>query len=880
MMSLSTVHGTFISGGGGGSGSGCSSPESSPRSTATNSSRGSSYAGGGGGRPPVVVSPQSPTSFEHHHQQQQNHQFEQLQNTSTTNTTLSPRPRMTVAELETVSSTALPPSQAQPHHPSYSFRRVRSLPVPSASSSSSHHNRVPPFMNASTIFSDVPRRRAAAVTADEDDTNHGSSNSILRLVQAVQQNESRPTDLTLEEKALWDAIQVCKRQARQEGLHQATENILNSSTTSSHHPSDSTWETRFEQIQEQAKLQQRDNSRSLQAIQRVLADVQAQRDEAVLQLQDFHQGGTTSSSQPPSASGGDSTVSSTTTTDPEREILQRDLRAMSARIISLERELQRPATPVMGPLIPVDGDDNDDGDHRLPRGGEEHNVDDDDDDDIAEEEHEPSTGVDDPDNLPSLEIDQLEAEKTLLRQELEWKENEIRNLQHELAESKDVRCLEELRKELHDKSSALENAKMIIGSLENASGSLAADMRCKMKRSNEEIARLQKEATENKRTMDKLATELKNLQKKNRSSSVAQPLSKRATEAEQVKRFQLSSRLETNMAEIFAASVVLESTQDPAAVSKLSELLTDSVGALKEGIDVIENGISGDDEHLPARLWKELEEKRKAVNTFEESLSKLQEELTRCRTKSEEAERKFELEKHSLQAEIKILRQQCDTNMEVLTRKERELSVLRDSLMVADDDVGYISDDEEDDDDPGHHGDGKQVLSVPTSPVPAEYGPSQAEALATLLAHGGNRSFDSGTNDNNGRKSSHEEQAKKLETVKSELSKARADYDKAKRELKVQKESLSNAKMIISSLERANKSMMEDLRARLQDSNTAIASLLEKSLESEKTCSALRAELDTLKKAQSLQQRVEEEEETALALPPTPQPLLLTETID
>ena len=744
-------------------------------------------------------------------------------------------------------------------------------------------------MNASTIFSDAPRRRSASA-ADEDDTNNGSSNSsnsILRLVQAVQQNESRPADLTLGEKALWDAIQVCKRQARQEGLHQATENILNSSTSSSHHPSDSTWETRFEQIQEQAKLQQRDNSRSLQAIQRVLADVQAQRDEAVLQLQDFHQGGggSNTGSQPPSASGGDSTggttVSSTTTVDPEREILQRDLRAMSARIVSLEREL-RQTPPVMGPLITVDvvnGDDDNDGDHHHPRAGE-HTVDDDDADaaDGAEEEHEPSTGVDDPDNLPSLEIDQLEAEKTLLRQELEWKENEIRNLQQELAESKDARCLEELRKELHDKSNSLDNAKMIIGSLENASGSLAADMRCKMKRSNEEIARLQKEATENKRTMDKLATELKNLQKKNRSSSAAQPLSKRATEAEQVKRFQLSSRLETNMAEIFAASVVLESTQDPAAVSKLSELLTDSVGALKEGIDVIENGISGEDEHLPARLWKELEEKRKAVNNFEESLSKLQEELTQCRTKSEEAERKYELENHSMQAEIKILRQQCDTNMEVLTRKERELSVLRDSLMVADDDVGYISDDEEDDDDPGH-GDGRQVLSVPTSPVPAEYGPSQAEALATLLAHGGNRSFDSGTNDN-GRNSSYEEQAKKLETVKLELSKARADYDKAKRELKVQKESLSNAKMIISSLERANKSMMEDLRARLQDSNTAIASLLEKSLESEKTCSALRAELDTLKKAQSLQQRVEEEEETALALPPNPQPLLLTETID
>lgn len=42
--------------------------------------------------------------------------------------------------------------------------------------------------------------------------------------------------------------------------------------------------------------------------------------------------------------------------------------------------------------------------------------------------------------------------------------------------------------------------------------------------------------------------------------------------------------------------------------------------------------------------------------------------------------------------------------------------------------------------------------------------------------------------------------------------------------------------------------MLEDLRSRLQDSNTAIASLLEKSMEHDKTTSALRDELDRVKK--------------------------------
>lgn len=844
MMSLSTVHGPFHSST---NNSANSSPEGSPRSTA--SSRGS------GGRPPVV-SPTSPTNIG-----------------SSDNEA---RPRI-VSELETVSSSvgvrtasALPPSE-QPHHPSYSLRKVRSLPASSASRGGgaaglSFNNSHSTNTSFNSIFSDATGSVSAsgmtsassASTASKIEQNlppefldtattppPTTTSGVMKLVHAVQQNAPRPPGLTLEEKALWDAIQVSKRQARREALDQATGDILKSGS----HQIDATWESRFVQIQEQAKLQQRDNSRSLQAIQRVLADVQAQRDEAVLQLQDYL--------APASCSGADSctTASSSGCCDPERESMQRDLQAMSARIVLLEKELRRTPSPsTVGPLIPVSsGEQRDSPASTAP------------DEDEDEDDLEPSTGVDDP-VLPSLEVDRLEMENKALQQELEWKENVIRNLKTELAESKEARCLKAVRKELLDKSSALENAKMIIGSLENASGSLASDLRAKMKRRDEEISRLQGEATEHKRTADKLATELKNLQKK----QTAEPAqSKRAIEAEQVKRLQLSSRLETNMAEIFAASVVLESTQDACAVAKLSELLTDSISALKEGIDVIENGCSGD-ERLPARLWKELEEKRKTVRRLEDKMESKDDEMARFRSRVDETDRKREEEINHLRAEIKILRRQCDTNMEVLTKKERELTVLRDSLMVGDDAaVGYISDDEDDDDDPN---DGKQILSVPTSPVPAEYGPTQAEALATLLAAGGNRSFDSA--------SPNEEQlSKSLEKVKAELTKARADYDKAKRELKVQKESLSNAKMIISSLERSNAKMMEDLKARLQDSNTAIASLLEKSLESEKTCAALRSELETLKKAQSMQQQ-DIEEETALALPPSPQPFLLTETID
>jgi chromosome segregation ATPase len=167
----------------------------------------------------------------------------------------------------------------------------------------------------------------------------------------------------------------------------------------------------------------------------------------------------------------------------------------------------------------------------------------------------------------------------------------------------------------------------------------------------------------------------------------------------------------------------------------------------------------------------------------------------------------------------------------------------------------------------------------------ADYGPSQAEALATILSHtGANHSFDSGmSRDHKAAVAAAAAAAaqsassnKELESLKNELKKARTEYEISHRQLLVEKEALSTAKMIISSLDRTSKNMMEGLHARLQDSNKAIASLLEKSMESEKTNVHLRAELDALKRAQYSN----EHEEVHLILSPPPQPLLLTETID
>ena len=82
-------------------------------------------------------------------------------------------------------------------------------------------------------------------------------------------------------------------------------------------------------------------------------------------------------------------------------------------------------------------------------------------------------------------------------------------------------------------------------------------------------------------------------------------------------------------------------------------------------------------------------------------------------------------------------------------------------------------------------------------------------------------------------------QVEEIESLKRGLMEALGEKESASK-------SLANAKMIISSLEQANKGMMADLRSRLQDSNTAISSLLHKSKQHENEAEELRQKLQTL----------------------------------
>lgn len=584
------------------------------------------------------------------------------------------------------------------------------------------------------------------------------TSAVQRMTLAIRSKAARPSGLTREERALWDAVQTVLRDTTKSD-QAAAKPVSPDHATS--------WQVKYDELKERAAAAERDHQSALRAIQRVLADVTAERDKAV-RAQSAHQ----------CPSGAEERV----------RLLELELGSKNSRIKTLELQVAAQQAPQT--------------DNRK------------------------------------LQLVQLERDE--LAKQLKACQETMADFTRRSASPDSSSEVEHLRRELAEKTSTLENAKMIIASLESASGSLAADLRNKLKSKEEELISLKVEASDRQRKLDNMAAQLRDMQhsQQHQHRSVGH---RQRSDEERSRRLALSSRLEKNMADMRAASVVLESTNDPGSLDQVTNLLADSINALKSGIDVIDeaedssvdgNSIGNDSASYSSRssipmdsrkVRKELEERTRALHRVEDALRKQKEELTRLRSVKDE-------EHEKMRQEIQSLREQCQTNLEVLTRKERELAVLRDSLKV-DDGVGYISDDGTD----ATESDGE----APVQSVVAHYGPSQAEALATLLAHGGG---------GNKREAAKGGDTGEMAVFQRELMQARAEMDRARKQLKTEKESLANAKMIISSLEKANKSMMEDLRSRLQDSNTAIASLLEKSMESEKTTAVLRAEIEALRR--------------------------------
>lgn len=663
------------------------------------------------------------------------------------------------------------------HHPRF---------PPSHSDSNHHHSR---SRMGGTVLAASPSMQEDDVSSlggVEDQLSTASRTSLARLTAAVRSNT--PRGLVAEERALWEAFQTSLAASRKAAYEEADP-----------------------KMREKLKIQQEEQERSFRAIQRVLADVSEDRDRANTQAKESKQ---------------------------EQRRLQRQVEKLeeqveqmrdSQRQKALEETTRAAASPE---ALPVS-------DSQL----EELNK----------------------------KIKNLEEDKEKMAVELDSRNKQLTKLKRHLHGKGDV-IIEDsngLKKELEERSAALENAKMIIASLENASGSLASDTRFKLKAKDSEILSLKTDARHQQKKLDNLATQLKEIQREK-----AQLAEERGNDLTRIAVWKATLR--ERLSEMQSAAVILEATRDdPSATQRFSEVVAEAMETMQKTVDALDSlhtDLEDDDDDESSRhprspgsrydgsfptndmdslasgrsansrlskdslreIKHDLEEKATTVRRLEEELRKVREEAQVSRLEAEKIEKQRESDIKSLHGEIQMLRIQSSTNMELLAKKERELAVLRDSLKVEDDDVGYISDDATDiDDEDDEAAGGGTSLSL------AKYNASQTEAIAALMAHGRSGSGDIPM---------PEGQATETDQLRYELRQSRLDMERAQKDLKIEKESLANAKMIISSLEKASKNMMEDLRSRLQESNSAIASLLEKSMESEKNTRKLETELDSLRK--------------------------------
>ena len=717
--------------------------------------------------------------------------------------------------------------------------------------------------NANGVLDTPPRHIGHGSNMERTDSagrrldDHGStriitSSSVDRLTNAIRNHSNRrPDTLTADEAALLDVVQgslnsqrsemLAKRRVLERQLQESTSQVdklrihnlalqqeLDAASTQLHNTkrqlhamqpqmgqqSDATSDSHIRELEAQvSELQHRydkavemtakcqtDHERAIRAIQRVLADVNEQKEEQVEALQarikelqdemEKKEGETAQNVKPDSAdvatlraraqrafqleSEMEELKNSLTRAEEDRDQLQQEIEKKGGMIVVLEQELS---------VIKI----------------------------ALQNAKEKETGY----------------EEVIARQRSQLAE-EVKN-RYATSDATSLDEIESLRRKLEEKTRSLENAKALITSLEIANGSMALDLRAKLKGKDEQVLVLKSEAADRRRMMDSLATELKDLQTVKIGSV--------ETGAKiQESMLLLSDKLENAIGELQTATVVFESNGDgnDQVMDEISLILSDTLAAIKSSLAAVESG-SIIDSHVDRQSrsvnrvndmpTRDVMEKCKKMDSklrlMEVALKKAEGEISIVKLQNERLQLSKDQEEAKLQEEIKLLRNECKAHLETLEKKKQELQVLRDSLEVGDG-VGYISGDESDEEEEGEQEAGTTIAT-------------SQDALATLLARGGVDMADTVN-------------AAELDKMKSELKKVDRERQKAKEALKTEQESLANAKMIISSLEKANKTMLEDLRSRLQDSNTAIAALLDKSMVNEKLSNDLKEELEKVKK--------------------------------
>jgi len=175
---------------------------------------------------------------------------------------------------------------------------------------------------------------------------------------------------------------------------------------------------------------------------------------------------------------------------------------------------------------------------------------------------------------------------------------------------------------------------------------------------------------------------------------------------------------------------------------------------------------------------------------------RIRKNIAEIKSAKDEESNAFETELQSLKAQFKM-------QIAMAGRKDEEIKTLRAGLK--DSQCGYISDDDSD----------------------SEAGGDVGVASASLAIHVSKKSADEG--------------------IASMCSKLQEEKEKAEQNAKENAESLANAKLIISSIETSNKTMVSDLKLRLNESNAVIVSLLDQNKKYEQSSKQVQNELEQLR---------------------------------
>ncbi len=252
-------------------------------------------------------------------------------------------------------------------------------------------------------------------------------------------------------------------------------------------------------------------------------------------------------------------------------------------------------------------------------------------------------------------------------------------------------------------------------------------------------------------------------------------------------------------------------------IDKLSQKAHTTLCLLETGV----LGVTGDSNATAMAMFDFSKDASPKEQLLEKSLMIQRTENERIRKNIAEINSARDDESDSLKTQIKIIKADLETKLEVLKKKEQAINDMQGLLDKKEEEIinlqenlkdttlGYISGDDSDCEDD------EEGLSSPTN--------------LNVSVHVSKKSAD-------------EEIAKMCQ----ELQEAK---DEAEREAKEKAESLANAKMIISSIETSNKKMVSDLKSRLHDSNAAIVSLLDQAAKREKDSAQMKAEIEHLRTA-------------------------------